>query len=91
LARRAPRHAICFGVCVALPEALAAELALQPIRHYAFDGAILFSDILQVPDALGQTVTFVAGGGPPLEPMRTPADPLRLRAGERPCCRRRSG
>jgi uroporphyrinogen decarboxylase len=44
------------------PSPLAAELALQAIRRYAFDGALLFSDILEVPDALGQTVTFVAGG-----------------------------
>jgi hypothetical protein len=47
---------------------LAAELALRPIRRYAFDGPMLFSDILEVTDALGQTVTFVAGGGLRLEP-----------------------
>src|SRR4051812_28401993 len=46
----------------------AAEVTLQPIRRFGFDGAILFSDILMVPFALGQDLSFVAGGGPRLSP-----------------------
>lgn len=57
---------------------LAAEVTLQPIRRYGFDAAILFSDILVVPDALGQTVAFVEGEGPRLEPIRSARDLARL-------------
>ena len=49
------------------PEA-AAEITLQPIRRFGFDGAILFSDILIVPHALGQELQFTAGEGPRLSP-----------------------
>ncbi len=49
------------------PEA-AAEITLQPLRRFPFDGAILFSDILIVPHAIGQELTFVAGEGPRLAP-----------------------
>ena len=54
---------LCFT-----PE-LAAEITLQPIRRFGFDAAILFSDILVVPHALGRHVTFEAGEGPRLEPL----------------------
>ncbi len=46
----------------------AAEITLQPIRRYGFDGAILFSDILIVPYAMGQDLEFLAGEGPKLSP-----------------------
>ena len=49
------------------PEA-AAEVTVQPIRRFGFDGAILFSDILMVPWALGQELSFGAGEGPRLAP-----------------------
>jgi uroporphyrinogen decarboxylase len=59
---------------------LAAEVTLQPIRRYGFDAAILFSDILVVPDALGQGVRFVEGEGPRLDALRTADDIARLDA-----------
>lgn len=46
----------------------AAEITLQPIRRFGFDGAILFSDILVIPHALGQDLSFTAGEGPRLAP-----------------------
>jgi uroporphyrinogen decarboxylase len=49
------------------PEA-AAEITLQPLKRFAFDGAILFSDILIIPHAMGMNLTFVAGEGPRLAP-----------------------
>lgn len=48
---------------------LATEVTLQPIRRFGFDGAILFSDILVIPDALDRDVRFVTGKGPQLDPI----------------------
>lgn len=47
----------------------AAEITMQPIRRYGFDGAILFSDILIVPYAMGQDLEFLLGEGPRLSPQ----------------------
>lgn len=52
---------------------LASEVTLQPIRRYGMDGAILFSDILMVPWALGQPLRFAEGEGPVLDPIRDAA------------------
>ena len=51
---------------------LAAEVTLQPIRRYGFDAAILFADILLLPQALGADLWFVTGEGPRLSTITTP-------------------
>src|SRR3954463_13081708 len=57
---------LCFT-----PE-FAAEVTLQPIRRFNFDAAIIFSDILVIPYALGRSVRFEVGEGPKLDPLDTP-------------------
>jgi uroporphyrinogen decarboxylase len=51
--------------------AMASEATLQPIRRFGMDGAIIFSDILVIPDALGVDVRFETGTGPVLKPIQT--------------------
>ncbi len=58
---------------------LAAEVTLQPIRRYGFDAAILFADILLVPQALGADLWFVTGEGPRLSTITTPEDVTALK------------
>lgn len=65
---------LCFN-----PE-LAAEVTLQPIRRFGFDAAIIFSDILVIPYALGRSVRFEVGEGPRLEPLDDPAKVATLAA-----------
>ncbi|EAQ44536.1 uroporphyrinogen decarboxylase [Roseobacter sp. MED193] len=57
---------------------LAAEVTLQPIRRYGFDAAILFADILLIPQALGADLWFVTGEGPRLSTISTEADFAKL-------------
>ena len=58
---------------------LAAEVTLQPIRRYGFDGAILFADILLVPQALGADLWFVTGEGPRLSTITGPEGLAKLK------------
>ena len=64
---------LCFN-----PE-LAAEVTLQPVRRFGFDAAILFSDILVIPLALGRKLWFVEGEGPRLEPLADAKAAMSLR------------
>jgi uroporphyrinogen decarboxylase len=67
-----------MGLCTN-PE-LACEVTLQPLARYPLDAAILFSDILTVPDAMGLGLRFVEGEGPMFDrPLRTEADVAALR------------
>ncbi|SNS13525.1 uroporphyrinogen decarboxylase [Antarctobacter heliothermus] len=61
---------------------LATEVTLQPIRRYEFDAAILFADILLLPQALGMDLWFVTGEGPRLSTITTDADFDKLGRGE---------
>ena len=58
---------------------LAAEVTLQPIRRYGFDAAIMFADILLIPQALGADLWFVTGEGPRLSTVTSAADLDQLR------------
>ncbi|MCJ2080559.1 uroporphyrinogen decarboxylase [Methylobacterium sp. J-090] len=62
----------------------ATEVTLQPIRRFGFEASILFSDILVIPDALGQDVRFVEGEGPRLDPLAGRAEFARLRQADDP-------
>ena len=79
---RAVRSQARDFVELCLTPRLAAELTLQPVRRFGMDGAILFSDILMIPYALGQKLAYHEGEGPVLEPIQdhigiTQLDPSR--------------
>jgi uroporphyrinogen decarboxylase len=59
---------------------MAVQATLQPVHRFGFDAAILFSDILVIPDALGWPVTFIEGEGPRLRPIDNPSEVSTLRA-----------
>lgn len=67
---RATRAQAGDFISLCLNPALAAEVTLQPIRKFGFDAAILFSDILILPMALGQGLRFAEGEGPRLPPLQ---------------------
>jgi uroporphyrinogen decarboxylase len=77
---RAVREKASGFLDMCLTPELAAEVTLQPLRRFPLDAAIIFSDILVIPHALGQKVTFEEGRGPVLEPLRTADDLGRLSA-----------
>jgi uroporphyrinogen decarboxylase len=70
---RAVRATVPDFIALATTPALAAEVTLQPIRRFGFDAAILFSDILILPWALGQGLEYREGEGPVLPPIRDEA------------------
>src|SRR5699024_7193611 len=64
---------------LAMNPELACEVTLQPLRRFDFDAAILFSDILTIPDAMGLGLEFVAGEGPQFaHPLRDETDVQKL-------------
>ncbi|MDZ3797435.1 MAG: uroporphyrinogen decarboxylase [Xanthomonadales bacterium] len=76
---RASRVAAGSFLAMAKTPELACEVTLQPLRRFPLDAAILFSDILTVPDAMGLGLYFVEGEGPKFQrPIREEADVARL-------------
>jgi uroporphyrinogen decarboxylase len=78
---RALRAKVSSFVALATTPELAAEVTLQPIRRYRMDGAILFSDILMLPWALGHGLAFREGEGPVMPPLRDRAGVRALQPG----------
>lgn len=75
---RAIREKADFLTMVRTPE-LAAEVTLQPLRRFKIDAAIIFSDILVIPEAMGMKVEFLESKGPVFhQPVRTPEDVRKL-------------
>ena len=76
--RKIREQAGSFMKLCTTPE-LACEVTLQPLRRFNFDAAILFSDILTIPDAMGLGLAFAEGEGPKFEnPIRSVADVRKL-------------
>ena len=78
--RKVREHAGSFLELCYSPQ-LAAEVTLQPLRRYDLDAAIIFADILVVPHAMGNGLSFVEGEGPKLETVRSSSDLMRLKPG----------
>jgi uroporphyrinogen decarboxylase len=89
---RAARKRAGGFLAMCLDPALAGEITLQPVRRFGLDAAILFSDILIVPWAMGQDLAFQEGSGPQLSPIRdarglATLDPARVLERARPVFR----
>lgn len=78
---RAIREEAGGFIALCTTPAMAAEVTIQPVRRFGMDGAILFSDILIVPWALGQPLRFAEGEGPVLAPLRDAASIAALEVG----------
>ncbi len=76
---RAVRSSVGSFLDLCYSPRLAAQVTLQPIERFGFDAAILFADILLIPDKLGQPLSFTEGEGPRLEPVTDQAGVNRLR------------
>lgn len=70
------QYASFLDLCLTPPAA--AEITLQPLKRFDLDAVIIFSDILIVPYALGEKVTFIEGQGPHLDALKEPGDLSRL-------------
>ncbi|MGB4107513.1 MAG: uroporphyrinogen decarboxylase [Alphaproteobacteria bacterium] len=68
-------------LAMAMDPQTACEITMQPLRRFGMDAAIIFSDILVVPQALGQKLEFAEGEGPKLEPVRNASDLAALGTG----------
>ena len=77
---RALKEKYTFRELIADPD-LATEVTLQPIRRFDFDAAILFSDILVIPEALGVSFQFTTEGGLHMETLKDTGDIARLKCG----------
>src|SRR5687768_9519311 len=75
---RAVRSQVATFLELCFTPELAAEVTLQPIRRFRFDAAILFSDILVIPHALGRHVSFEVGEGPRLDALADAGAVVRL-------------
>src|SRR5690349_19619583 len=62
---------------------LACEVTLQPIKRFALDAAIIFSDILVIPDSMGVNLSFIENAGPMLEPIQNKKDLSQLKENKR--------
>ena len=79
----ATRSQLCDFLSLCKNTELATEVTIQPLERFDLDAAILFSDILTIPDAMGLGLYFAEGEGPKFErPIRTEADVAALQVAD---------